>query len=116
VRVRWVGRDPGTKKTGAGRDPDIHAAADTLSYPLNIHATLAANEDCNSVTFTPREVQRVAGQTVELTYFDEADTCDYADDDADEHGITLHVGSGPRPNLRAYRCRIDGWSNANSCK
>lgn len=74
----------------------IHIAVDTLGNLLALHVTPAGKQDRTQVKRTAKAVQRATGKNVELAYVDQGYTGEQAEDDADDHGIVLHVVKLPQ--------------------
>jgi transposase len=69
----------------------VHVADDTLGHLLALHVTPADKQDRSQVRRTAKDVQKATGRNVELAYVDQGYTDDQAQDDAEDHGIMLHV-------------------------
>jgi len=74
----------------------VHIAVDTLGHLLALHVTPADKQDRTQVRRTAKAVQRATGRNVELAYVDQGYTGEQAEDDADDHGIMLHVVKLPQ--------------------
>ena len=82
-----AGYDGAKRKKGS----KIHMAVDTLGHLLTLHVTPADQQDRSQVKKIAKQVQKVTGQSVELAYVDQGYTGDQAANDAQKHGIALHV-------------------------
>ena len=69
---------------------------DTLGHLLALHVTPADKQDRTQVKRTAKAVQRATGKNVELAYADQGYTGEQAEDDADDHGISLQVVKLPQ--------------------
>jgi transposase len=78
----WAKRTRGSK---------VHIAVDTLGHLLAPHAPLADKLDLSQVKRTAKAVQKATGQSAGIAYIDQGYTGDQAQDDAEDHGIILHV-------------------------
>jgi len=74
----------------------VHIAVDTLGHLLALHMTPADKQDRTQVRRTAKAVQRATGRNVERAYVDQGCTGEQAEDDADDHGIMLHVVKLPQ--------------------
>jgi transposase len=75
---------------------NIYIATDTLGHLLALHATPADKQDRTQMKRTAKAVQRATSKNVELAYVDQGYTDEQAEDDADDHGIALHVVKLPQ--------------------
>ena len=87
-----AGNDGAKRRKGS----KIHIAVDTLGHLLALHVTPADKQDRTQVKRTAKAVQRATGKNVELAYVDQGYTGEQAEDDADDHGIALHVVKLPQ--------------------
>lgn len=87
-----AGYDGAKRKKGS----KIHIAVDTLGHLLALHVTPADRQDRTQVKRTAKAVQRATGRHVELAYVDQGYTGEQAEEDADDHGISLHVVKLPQ--------------------
>jgi transposase len=69
----------------------VHLAVDTLGQLLALHVTPANEQDREQVGKLAKQVQEITGQSVELAYVDQGYTGEAAAEDAQQHGIQLHV-------------------------
>jgi len=69
----------------------VHIAVDTLGHLLALHVTPADKQDRSQVRRTAKAVQQATGRNVALAYVDQGYTGEQAQDDAEDHGIMLHV-------------------------
>ena len=69
----------------------VHIAVDTLGHLLALHVTPADKQDRSQVRRTAKAVQKATGRNVALAYVDQGYTGEQAQDDAEDHGIMLHV-------------------------
>jgi len=74
----------------------VHIAVDTLGHLLALHMTPADKQDRTQVRRTAKAVQRATGRNVERAYVDQGCIGEQAEDDADDHGIMLHVVKLPQ--------------------
>jgi len=87
-----AGHDGAKRRKGS----KVHIAVDTLGHLLALHVTPADKQDRTRVRRTAKAVQRATGRKVELAYVDQGYTGEQAEDDADDHGIMLHVVKLPQ--------------------
>jgi transposase len=74
----------------------IHLAEDTPGHLLLLHVTRADRQDLTQIKCTANAVQRATGKSVELAYVDRGYTGEQAEEDAQEHRISLHVMNLPQ--------------------
>jgi transposase len=82
-----AGYDGAKRKKGS----KIHIAVDTLGHLLSLHVTPADKQDRTQIKKTAKAVQKATGKNVEIAFVDQGYTGEQAEDDADSHGIDLHV-------------------------
>lgn len=82
-----AGYDGAKRKKGS----KIHIAVDTLGHLLAIHVTPADTQDRTQIRKTAKAVQKATGKNVEIAFVDQGYTGEQAEDDAERHGIDLHV-------------------------
>lgn len=87
-----AGYDGAKKKKGS----KVHMAVDTLGHLLALLVTPANDQDRDQVKDLAERIQKVTGGSVEIAFVDQAYTGDDAQDDANEHGITLEVVKLPQ--------------------
>ena len=92
----------------------VHAAVDTLGYPLALSVTPASEDERTLVAALTAQVQAVTGEHVEIAYVDQGYTGPDPAASAAAHGIELVVVKTPRPNAALSCCPNDGWWSAVS--
>jgi transposase len=106
-RGHWGAYDGAKRKQGS----EVHITVDTLGYPLALRETPADNQDRSQVRRIAKAVQKATGRNVELAYTDPGYTGEQAQDDAEDHGVMLHVASSRRRSEASCCRRCAGWSS-----
>ena len=82
-----AGFDGAKKRKGS----KVHIAVDTLGHLLALHVTPAHEQDRGQVGKLAEAVQALTGESVEISFADQGDTGDKAEQAAAAHGIELMV-------------------------
>ena len=86
-----AGYDGAKRKKGS----KVHAAVDTLGYPLALHVTPADEQDRAQVKELAEAVQEATGESVELAYVDRGYTGEDPAEAAEEHSTRLEAIKRP---------------------
>src|SRR5215831_18551284 len=92
----------------------IHAAVDTLGYPVALTVTPASEDERTQVEALTAQVQAVTGDHVEIAYVDQGYTGPDPLASAAAHGLELVVVKAPAAKRGFVPCPNAGWWKAPS--